>query len=194
MKLVFATHNLHKFEEVRTMMPLGIELLNLNDIGCFEDIPETASTIEGNAQIKMEYVKEHYGFDCFADDTGLEVTILNGAPGVYSARYAGPEKDDRKNMEQLLLALKDAADRSAQFKTVIALCFRGQTTLITGICRGEITQAPMGNKGFGYDPIFCPEGGATTFAQMSQEEKATIGHRGRAIRQLLAVLSASIDA
>ena len=194
MKLVFATHNLHKFEEVRTMMPLGIELLNLNDIGCFEDIPETASTIEGNAQIKMEYVKEHYGFDCFADDTGLEVTILNGAPGVYSARYAGPEKDDRKNMQQLLLALKDAADRSAQFKTVIALCFRGQTTLITGICRGEITQAPMGNKGFGYDPIFCPEGGATTFAQMNQEEKATIGHRGRAIRQLLAVLSASIDA
>ena len=189
MKLVFATHNLNKYKEVKAMVPQGIELLNLHDIGCFDPIPETAATIEGNAQLKMEYIKNHYGYDCFADDTGLEVAALNGAPGVYSARYAGPEKDDQKNIQKLLTALMDSSNRSAQFKTVMALCFQGQEHLITGICKGYITLEPKGDKGFGYDPIFSPQDQQRTFAQMSLKEKSVMGHRGIAMRQLLTVLN-----
>ena len=188
MKLVFATHNLHKFEEVRTMMPLGIELLNLNDIGCFEDIPETASTIEGNAQIKMEYVKEHYGFDCFADDTGLEVFALNGEPGVHSARYAGAARSDKANMDLLQLNLKEKADRSAQFKTVITFCDQNQEVQFTGIVSGRISEEARGEHGFGYDPIFEPEGLERTFAEMDLAEKNNYSHRARALAQLLSFL------
>ena len=185
MKLVFATHNENKFKEVQALMPDHIELQSLTHIGCHDDIPETADTIEGNALLKAHYVRDNYGLPCFADDTGLEVTELDGAPGVYSARYAGPEKDANANMEKLLLALKPSTDRSAQFKTAIALVNGTHEDLFLGICKGEITKAPRGEKGFGYDPIFQPAGHEKTFAEMSLELKSEIGHRGKAIRELL---------
>jgi XTP/dITP diphosphohydrolase len=185
MKLVFATHNLNKFKEVKALMPGHIELLSLTDINCHEDIPETAETIEGNARLKADYVRENHGLNCFADDTGLEVTALNGAPGVYSARYAGPENDADANMKKLLAALAGKEDRSAQFKTVIALSLASSDQSFTGICKGEIIQEPSGEKGFGYDPIFQPKGYHQTFAEITSEEKARIGHRGKAIRELI---------
>ena len=189
MKLVFATHNQNKFKEVQTLMPGHVELLSLNDIGCHEDIPETADTIDGNAILKAEYVNRHYGYNCFADDTGLEVSSLNGAPGVYSARYAGPAKSDQANMKKLLEDMKDIEDRSARFKTAIALSLRGNQNLFLGICEGTITQEPRGEKGFGYDPVFQPIGLQETFAEMSLSQKSEIGHRGKAMRQLLQYLS-----
>lgn len=184
MKLVFATHNQNKFKEVKAFLPENIELLSLTDINCHEDIPETASTIEGNAALKVAHVKEQYGLDCFADDTGLEVTALNNEPGVFSARYAGPEANAEKNMMKLLKNLSNKEDRSARFKTVIALSFQGEETFFEGICEGTITKIKHGDKGFGYDPIFLPNGKSQTFAQMSLEEKSEIGHRGKAMRQL----------
>ena len=189
MKLVFATHNQNKFKEVQTLMPGHVELLSLNDIGCHEDIPETADTIDGNAILKAEYVNRHYGYNCFADDTGLEVSSLNGAPGVFSARYAGPAKSDQANMKKLLEDMKDIEDRSARFKTAIALSLRGNQNLFLGICEGTITQEPRGEKGFGYDPVFQPIGLQETFAEMSLSQKSEIGHRGKAMRQLLQYLS-----
>ena len=189
MKLVFATHNQNKFKEVQTLMPGHVELLSLNDIGCHEEIPETANTIDGNAILKAEYVNRHYGYNCFADDTGLEVSSLNGAPGVYSARYAGPAKSDQANMKKLLEDMKDIEDRSARFKTAIALSLRGNQNLFLGICEGTITQEPRGEKGFGYDPVFQPIGLQETFAEMSLSQKSEIGHRGKAMRQLLQYLS-----
>ncbi|MAY23544.1 MAG: non-canonical purine NTP pyrophosphatase [Flavobacteriaceae bacterium] len=189
MKLVFATHNQNKFTEVQTLMPGHVELLSLNDIGCHEEIPETANTIDGNAILKAEYVNRHYGYNCFADDTGLEVSSLNGAPGVYSARYAGPAKSDQANMKKLLEDMKDIEDRSARFKTAIALSLRGNQNLFLGICEGTITQEPRGEKGFGYDPVFQPIGLQETFAEMSLSQKSEIGHRGKAMRQLLQYLS-----
>ena len=189
MKLVFATHNLHKFKEVKAMMPAHINLVSLTDIGCHDDIPETAQTIEGNASLKAQYVKTHFGLDCFADDTGLEIDSLHGEPGVYSARYAGPEKDSKANMNLVLDKLMDINDRSARFKTVIALT-QGDTELqFPGICEGQITYAPRGDGGFGYDPIFQPLDYEQTFAEISTEEKAAIGHRGKAIRALIGYLS-----
>ncbi len=190
MKLVFATHNQHKFREVKALMPSHITLVSLTDIECFDDIPETAETIEGNAQLKADYVREHYNLPCFADDTGLEVTALNGAPGVYSARYAGPDNNAEANMSKLLANLEDKDDRSAQFKSVIALSSRGMEELFTGICKGEIIYTPIGDQGFGYDPIFQPEGFTKTFAEMSQQEKGEISHRGKAIALLLEYLNA----
>lgn len=189
MKLVFATHNQNKFKEVQTLMPGHVELLSLNDIGCHEDIPETADTIDGNAILKAEYVNRHYGYNCFADDTGLEVSSLNGAPGVFSARYAGPAKSAQANMKKLLEDMKDIEDRSARFKTAIALSLRGNQNLFLGICEGTITQEPRGEKGFGYDPVFQPIGLQETFAEMSLSQKSEIGHRGKAMRQLLQYLS-----
>lgn len=188
MKLVFASNNKNKIQEIRHQLPQAIELLSLEDIGCTEDIPETADTIEGNAILKANYVTERYGYDCFADDTGLEVEALNGAPGVYSARYAGEQKNAEDNMDKLLAELKAKTNRSARFKTVIALNLNGQQHLFTGIVGGEITTKRAGDKGFGYDPIFKPEGLPYTFAQLSLDEKAKLSHRGRAVQQLIAFL------
>lgn len=189
MQLVFATNNTNKIKEVQTLIPEHIKLLSLQDIGCFEDIPETQNTIEGNAVQKAEYIKKHYGYDCFADDTGLEVDALNGAPGVYSARYAGEQKNAEDNMAKLLKELNGNEHRNAQFKTVIALHLNNNIHTFTGICKGEITTTKNGEKGFGYDPIFKPSGYNQTFAEMDLELKNTIGHRGKAIAQLVAFLN-----
>ncbi len=188
MKLVFASANPGKIAEIRQMLPPHIELLGLPDIGCFEEIPETADSIEGNAILKADYVTRNFGYDCFADDTGLEVRALNGAPGVLSARYAGEHKSASDNMDLLLQNLKGHEDRSAHFKTVIALNLRGGQQLFTGICRGEITFERQGSGGFGYDPLFMPDGYDRTFAQLSADEKNRIGHRGIAFRALLSFL------
>ena len=189
MKLVFATHNQNKFKEVQLLLPSHIELLNLNDIGCTKDIPETADTIEGNAVLKAEYVKNHFGYDCFADDTGLEVTALNGDPGVYSARYAGEEKSAAANIQKLLTELEGKENRHARFKTAIALTVGLESVMFIGLCDGAITTTERGEKGFGYDPVFLPEGKTETFAEMSLTEKRDIGHRGKAMRQLIAYLT-----
>ena len=188
-EIVFATNNSNKRREVQAHMPEGIKLLSLNDIGCNEDIPETQNTIEGNAIQKANYIKTNYNIDCFADDTGLEVLALNGAPGVYSARYAGPEKNASNNMSKLWNALKNESNRSAQFKTVIALNLGGKTITFEGICKGEILHKKRGSGGFGYDPIFLPDGQSETFAEMSLELKNAIGHRGLAVAKLIAFFS-----
>lgn len=189
MKLVFATHNLNKFKEVQLLLPKHIELLSLTDIGCEEDIPETSETIEGNAILKAEYVKTHFGLDCFADDTGLEVKALDGAPGVYSARYAGDTKNTQANIQKLLQNIDGITDRSARFKTAIALTLQERQHLFLGICEGAITSAERGDKGFGYDPIFQPKGYNQTFAEMPLTLKGEIGHRGKAMRELIDYLS-----
>lgn len=189
MKLVFATHNKNKFIEVKAMLPEHIELLSLDDIDCHDPIPETAQTIAGNAMLKADFVRIHYQLDCFADDTGLEVTALNNEPGVYSARYAGPENDAAANISKLLSNLEGSKDRSARFKTAIALTLKGQEVLFEGICEGTITASPRGADGFGYDPVFQPLGYNKTFAEMTLEEKSEIGHRGKAMRQLFEYLS-----
>ena len=189
MKLVFATNNLNKLKEVQSLIPEHIQLLSLKDIGCFEDVPETQLTIIGNAIQKAEYIKEHYGFDCFADDTGLEVEALNNEPGVYSARYAGEQRDANDNMNLLLNNLKDKTNRNAQFKTVVALHVNNNLETFTGICKGEITTIKHGEGGFGYDPIFKANGYDKTFAEISLEEKNKIGHRGNAVRLLVDFLS-----
>ena len=189
MKLVFASNNLNKIKEIQSILNGSIELLSLEEIGCHEEIPETAETIEGNAILKANYVKEKYGYDCFADDTGLEVTALNGEPGVYSARYAGEQKDSNDNMAKLLKSLNNEEDRSAQFKTVIALNLNGQQHLFTGIAKGRIILEKKGNHGFGYDPIFQPENYAETFAELSSEIKNKISHRAKATQQLIDFLN-----
>ena len=188
MQLVFATNNFNKVKEVQNLIPKNIQLLSLKDIGCDEDIPETQDTIEGNAIQKAEYLKKNYGYDCFADDTGLEVEALNGEPGVYSARYAGEQRNAEDNMNKLLHSLKNHQNRKAQFKTVIALQLNGNLHSFTGICKGEITTAKQGNSGFGYDPIFKADGYDKTFAELSLEEKNKIGHRGKAVKQLIEFL------
>jgi XTP/dITP diphosphohydrolase len=188
MKLVFATNNKNKILEVQQMLPSTIEIISLESIGCFEEIPETADTIEENAIMKADYVTQKYGYNCFADDTGLEVEALNGEPGVFSARYAGEQRNSDDNMNKLLEALADKTNRKAQFKTVIALNLGGEKHLFKGIARGEITIEKTGNQGFGYDPIFKPEGFDLTFAQLSLEEKGAISHRGKATEQLIAFL------
>lgn len=189
MELVFATHNQGKLKELQALVPAGIRLLSLDDIGCHEEIPETADTFKGNALLKAQYVQKHYGLPCFADDSGLEVTALNGAPGVYSARYSGPDGNSESNMDKLLLALKDKTDRSAQFVTVIALINGGQTHYFRGVCAGEILQQRQGNAGFGYDPIFKPEDYQQSFAQMPLALKSAISHRGKAVAKLIAHLT-----
>jgi XTP/dITP diphosphohydrolase len=185
MQLVFASNNKNKIEEIQHLLPSSIKILSLEDIGCHEEIPETADTIEGNAILKANYVTQKYGYNCFADDTGLEVDALNGEPGVYSARYAGEQRDADDNMNKLLDALSDKTDRKAQFKTVITLNLDGEQHLFTGIARGEITLEKAGNQGFGYDPIFQSEGFTETFAQLSLEVKNKISHRGKATQELI---------
>jgi XTP/dITP diphosphohydrolase len=188
MKLVFASNNKNKIQEIQQLVPNSIQILSLEEIGCTEDIPETADTIEGNAILKANYVTEKYGYNCFADDTGLEVETLNGAPGVYSARYAGEQKDANDNMDKLLLELKDKTNRKANFKTVIALNLNGKQNLFTGIINGKIIEEKIGTNGFGYDPIFVADGFNKTFAELTMEEKSTISHRGIAVKQLLTFL------
>lgn len=183
--LVFATNNKNKIREILPLLPGQMKLLSLEDIGCTEDIPETADTIEGNALLKARYVKKKYGYDCFADDTGLEVEQLGGAPGVYSARYAGEEKSSEANIEKLLKELNGELNRKANFKTVIALIIENEEYSFTGICEGQITKKKRGEDGFGYDPVFLPEGKAQTFAEMDLKEKSKISHRGRAVEKLL---------
>lgn len=189
MQLVFASNNKNKIQEIQALVPLDFKILSLEDIGCFEEIPETADTIEGNAILKANYVSSNYGYPCFADDTGLEVDFLNGAPGVYSARYAGQQKSAEDNMNKLLFELHTASTRKAHFKTVICLNNNGLQHLFTGIINGTITTEKMGTNGFGYDPIFIADGTDKTFAELSMQEKAKISHRGIAVGQLIDFLT-----
>ena len=183
-KLVFATNNAHKLEEIASILGDKIELLSLKDIHCDADIPETADTLEGNAIQKAEYIHQHYGMDCFADDTGLEVEALNGAPGIYSARYAGEGHDSEANMKKLLENMQDKENRKAQFRTAICLIMDGETHLFEGIVKGEIIKEKKGGAGFGYDPIFVPEGYDLTFAELGNDIKNTISHRAKAVEKL----------
>ena len=184
MKLVFATNNKHKLEEMRAILGGKVELLSLSDIDCHDEIPETADTLEGNALIKARYIFDKYGLSCFADDTGLEVDALDGAPGVYSARYAGENNDSVANVAKLLHNLTGKSCRDAQFRTVIALILNGEEKLFDGIVRGSISEECRGVGGFGYDPVFVPEGDTLSFAEMSAEEKNSISHRARAAAAL----------
>ena len=182
--LVFATNNPHKLREIREIMPDHITILSLADIHCEGDIPETADTLEGNALIKAHYVYDRYGFDCFADDTGLEVEALNGGPGVHTARYAGESQDPDANMKKMIAEMQENTNRHARFRTVIALIEKGVEHLFTGIVDGEIATEPRGEQGFGYDPIFVPEGYNKSFAELGEEIKNGISHRARAVAKL----------
>lgn len=190
MKLVFATNNRHKLQEVSAMLGEKFELLSLSDIGCTVDIPETSDTLSGNALQKARYVKEHFGIDCFADDTGLEVKALDGAPGVHSARYAG-DHDSEANITKLLGELEDKKDRTARFRTVIALLNGEKEYLFEGIVNGRIAEKREGYEGFGYDPVFVPDGYDCSFAQLGNDIKNTISHRARAIGKLVEFLNSN---
>jgi len=188
MKIVFATSNSNKIKEIKALLPESISIIGLEEIGCNEEIPETQETIEGNAIQKAQYVYDHYGHNCFAEDTGLEITALDGDPGVYSARYAGPQRNANDNMDKVISNLKDQHDRSARFKTVIALIIDGSVTTFDGIVNGQIIKEKKGEGGFGYDPIFVPEGYNQTFGELSSKEKNKISHRARASAKLIAYL------
>ena len=188
-KIVFATNNEHKLREIRAIIHDGTEVLSLADIGCHADIPETADTLEGNALIKAHFVYDNYGYDCFADDTGLEVEALDGAPGVHTARYAGDDQDSQANMRKLLQEMKGKDNRNARFRTAIALIQGGEEHLFSGEVRGTITTEPLGNKGFGYDPVFIPEDTGLTFAQLGEDVKNNITHRARAVAKLTEFLN-----
>ena len=187
--LVFATNNAHKLDEVRKITQGLVRIVSLNEIGCHDDIPETADTLEGNALLKARYVAQHYGCDCFADDTGLEVEALDNAPGVYSARYAGTGHDSEANMRKLLREMEGKNNRKARFRTAIALIRKGHEQLFEGIVNGSITTEKRGDSGFGYDPIFQPEGFEGTFAQLGDDVKNAISHRALACQKLAAFLS-----
>jgi len=189
MKLVFATNNLHKLQEIKHLLGDSIELLSLKDINCDEDIPENQETIEGNAAEKSFYIWNKYGLNCFADDTGLEIEALNGEPGVYSARYAGEEKSPGKNMDLVLQKLSEIKNRKARFKTVISLVIDGRETQFEGIVNGQILEEKRGKTGFGYDPIFQPDESHLSFAEMPMDEKNKISHRGRAVQKLVDYLT-----
>ncbi len=188
MKLVFATNNLHKLSELKSMLPKEIELLSLSEINCNEELPETQNTLEGNAMQKASFVYQNYGYNCFADDTGLEIEALNNEPGVYSARYAGLHCSADDNIKKVLQQLDGENNRFANFKTIIALIINGQENYFEGVCNGKITLAKDGKQGFGYDPIFKPDGFDKTFAEMSKLEKGAISHRGRATKKLVQFL------
>lgn len=185
MKIVFATNNRHKLREIQQVLEQKISILSLEDINCFEDIPEDKDTIAENALQKAWYVKKKFNVNCFADDTGLEIEGLNGKPGVYSARYAGLQRDSEDNMNKVLTEMKGITNRKARFLTVIALVLNGKEFLFEGEIKGKITHKKMGDSGFGYDPIFLPEGYELTFAQMSAEQKNTISHRAIAVNKLV---------
>ncbi|MCQ2287536.1 MAG: non-canonical purine NTP diphosphatase [Muribaculaceae bacterium] len=185
-KIVFATNNAHKLQELRQIVGEDFEILSLADIGCTDDIPETADTLDGNALMKAQYIKEHYGMDCFSDDTGLEIDALGGEPGVYSARYGGVAHDSERNMDKVLMKLQGVTDRSARFRTVIALIEGDKVTKFEGKVEGRILTERHGDEGFGYDPIFAPvEADGRSFAQMTAQEKNAISHRGRATAALV---------
>ncbi len=192
-QIVFATNNAHKLAELRRMLGGRIEILSLDDIGCHDDIPETADTLRGNAVQKAQWVKERYGYDCFADDTGLEVDALGGEPGVFSARYAGPGHDSEANMAKLLREMKDKTNRTARFVTEIALILNGKTEHFTGTVEGNILTSPRGTEGFGYDPVFEPENCGLSFAQMDADAKNAVSHRGRAVQKLVKYLIETED-
>ena len=189
MKLVFATNNKHKLEEISRILGARFEIVSLEEIGCREDIPEDYETLQENALQKARYVKEHYGYDCFADDTGLEIEALGNRPGVYSARYAGPAKDSQANMRKVLEEMEGQGNRRARFRTVIALLWEGREYCFEGEVRGKNLTAQQGQTGFGYDPIFRPEGYAESFAEMPMDEKNSISHRGRAVGKLVDFLT-----
>jgi XTP/dITP diphosphohydrolase len=188
MEIVFATNNKNKLKEIQNLVPPGIILKSLTDINCTADIPETGNTLKDNALQKSDYVKDRFKVNCFSDDTGLEIEALNGEPGVLSARYAGPERDSDQNMNLVLSNLKNHNNRNAQFKTVISLYLDGYQHFFEGICKGKIIEGKSGKEGFGYDPIFQPEGYDITFAEMSIEDKNKISHRGKAIQKLITFL------
>lgn len=184
MKLVFASNNHHKLEEINNLLGNGFELLSLSDIGCLEELPETRATLEDNASQKALYLYQNYGYDCFADDTGLEIEALNWEPGVFSARYAGPEKDSNANVELVLQKLHKIKNRKARFRTVISLIIGGKEYLFEGMVDGTILQERRGERGFGYDPVFQPEGSSKSFAEMDLDVKNQISHRARAVAKL----------
>jgi len=188
MKLVFATNNQHKLHEINKLLGDSIELLSLNDIGCDHNIPENQDTLEGNAAEKSFFIYQKYGVNCFADDTGLEIEALNGEPGVYSARYAGEERNAENNMNLVLDKLSKIKNRNARFRTVISLIIDGHETQFQGVVNGRILEEKIGNTGFGYDPIFQPEESNLSFAQMPLDEKNKISHRGRAVQKLVEYL------
>jgi XTP/dITP diphosphohydrolase len=188
MKLVFATNNLNKLKEVQEILSNSIEILSLKDINCFKEVEETETTLEGNAKLKAAYITTNFKYNCFADDTGLEVVSLDGKPGVYSARFAGEPANSENNMQKLLSELKDKKNRKAQFRTAICLNLDGKQFLFEGICKGEILKEKQGEKGFGYDPIFKPEGYSDSFATMNSDIKNAISHRGIAIQKLVTFL------
>ncbi len=192
-KIVFATNNSHKLEEAQALAAGYFEILSLSDIDCHDDIPETADTLVGNALIKARWVKGRYGYDCFADDTGLIVDCLGGAPGVYSARYAGPQCDAKANMKLLLKNMEGMTDRKARFVTEIALILGREEHLFSGSVEGTIATEPHGTAGFGYDPVFVPEETGVAFAEMSADDKNAISHRGRAMRKLIRFLLSSTN-
>lgn len=189
MELVFATNNQHKLEELQALLGSKIRLLSLNDIGCSDEIPEEQPTLEGNASQKAFYVFNKFGFNCFADDTGLEIEALNGEPGVYSARYAGEEKNPQANMNKVLRLMEKINNRKARFRTVISLVVDGKEVQFEGVADGEILTEKQGDKGFGYDPLFKPAGFQKTFAEMNMTEKNSISHRGRAVEKLVNYLN-----
>lgn len=188
-QIVFASQNENKVREIRAQLDSDLQILSLNDIGHIEELIEDQDTLEDNALQKARFVSAHFANDCFADDTGLEVEALDGAPGVHSARYAGDSKDANANMDKLLAELKHVQQRKAQFRTAIALIVDGKEYLFEGLCKGEILEEKKGEKGFGYDPIFRPEGYELSFAEMDLTEKTKIGHRGKAVHQLIGFLN-----
>lgn len=192
-KIVFATNNDHKLREVKAIVPSHIEVISLMDLGCFEEIPETANSLEGNALQKARFIHQKFNCDCFADDTGLEVDALNGEPGVYSARYAGKDCNNIANIQKLLRNLSGKSNRNARFKTVIALILNDSEYLFEGVINGHITQAMRGSNGFGYDPIFVPDGYNETFAELGDEIKNKISHRAIAVQKLAAFLATTIE-
>jgi XTP/dITP diphosphohydrolase len=188
MKLVFATHNSNKAKEIQSLLPENFQILTLSDINCHEEIPETAETLEGNSLLKAKFVSDHFNLNCFADDTGLEIYALNGRPGVYSARYAGEEKSAEANMNLVLSELEKESNRKAQFRTVITLILNTETYVFEGVVKGEISFEKRGSDGFGYDPIFIPEGQTKTFAEMTLAEKNQQSHRARAFEKMVTFL------